>query len=153
MSSLDGIRVRADTGYGNVTPILNEIAHAIDRLLDDDEPTIIDLAGLPFGPGELEALEAELGTGELSAELDALGISRIRETAYPGVWWLEHRNASGQVVGRYVEVTHTPQILVSQGADISAGRARLGERLQAGAGTTITGLSGPQPDSRQESGT
>lgn len=150
MSKPDEIGVRA--GYGNVMPILNEIAHAIDRLLDDDEPTVIDLAGLPFGPGELETLEIELGTGELSAELDALGISRIRETAYPGVWWLEHRNASGQVVGRYVEVTRTPEILVSQGADISAGRARLGERLQGEARTPITGLPGPEADSAQESG-
>ena len=153
MSSLDAIGVHAETGYGNVTPLLNEIAHAIDRLLDDGEPTVIDLAGLPFGPGELEQLETELGTGELSAELDALGISRIRETAYPGVWLLEHRNASGQVVGRYVEVTRTPEILVSQGADIAAGRARLGERLQADAGKSTTGLTGPQPDQAQESGT
>lgn len=151
MSSLDEIGVRADTGYGNVTPILNEIAHAIDRLLDDDEATVIDLAGLPFGPGELEELERELGTGELSAELDALGMSRIRETAYPGVWWLEHRNASEQVVGRFVEVTRTPEILVSQGADIAAGRARLGERLQGDAGKPITGPDGPHTNAAQES--
>lgn len=152
MSSLDGIGVHAGTGYGNVTPILNEIAHAIDRLLDTDEPTVIDLAGLPFGPGELEELEAELGTGEVCAELDALGISRIRETAYPGVWWLEHQNASGQVVGRFVEVTRTPEILVSQGADIAAGRARLGERLQGEASKPVTGLAGPYADPAQESG-
>ena len=88
-------------------PILNEVIHAIDRLLDDDEPTVIDLARLPFGTGEARELEATLGTGELVAELDALGSSRIRETAYPGVWWLEHRNTSGEVVGRYLEITRT----------------------------------------------
>ena len=115
--------------HGNVRPILNEVLHAVDRLLEDGEPTTIDLAGLPFGPGELEHLEATLGTGELSAKLDALGTSRIRETAYPGVWWLEHRNALDEVVGRYLEITRTPEILSSQDADIVAGRARLGDQF------------------------
>jgi hydrogenase-1 operon protein HyaF len=104
--------------------------HAIDRLLESDEPTTIDLAGLPFGPGELEHLEVTLGTGELAAKLDALGTSRIRETAYPGVWWLEHRNAFDEVVGRYLEITRTPEILSSQDADIVAGRARLEDQFE-----------------------
>ena len=116
--------------HGNVRPILNEVMHAIDRLLETDEPTTIDLAGLPFGPGELEHLEATLGTGELAAKLDALGTSRIRETAYPGVWWLEHRNAFDEVVGRYLEITRTPAILSSQDADIIAGRARLEDQFE-----------------------
>jgi hydrogenase-1 operon protein HyaF len=122
--------VPASPFHGNVRPILNEVLHAIDRLLETDEPTTIDLAGLPFGPGELEHLEATLGTGELSAKLDALGTSRIRETVYPGVWWLEHRNAFDEVVGRYIEVTRTPEILSSQDADIVAGRARLEDQFE-----------------------
>ena len=116
--------------HGNVRPLLSEVLHAVDRLLDTGEPTTIDLAGRPFGPGELEHLEATLGTGELAAELDALGKSRIRETAYPGVWWLEHRNAHDEIVGRYIEITHVPEILTSQDADIAAGRARLGEQFE-----------------------
>jgi hydrogenase-1 operon protein HyaF len=116
--------------HGNVRPLLSEVLHAVDRLLDTGEPTTIDLAGLPFGPGELEHLEATLGTGELAAELDALGKSRIRETAYPGVWWLEHRNAHDEIVGRYIEITRVPEILTSQDADIAAGRARLGEQFE-----------------------
>ena len=116
--------------HGNVRLIINEVLHAVDRLLETGEPTTIDLAGLPFGPGELEHLEATLGTGELSAKLDALGISRIRETAYPGVWWLEHRNAHDEIVGRYLEITRTPEILSSQDADILAGRARLEDQFE-----------------------
>lgn len=124
-----------DTGreypfHGNVRPILNEVLHAIDRLLDSDETTTIDLAGLPFGPGELEHLESVLGTGEVTATLDALGESHIKETIYPGVWWLEHRNAHDEVVGRYIEIARTPGILASQDADIAAGRARLGEQFE-----------------------
>lgn len=121
---------------GNVRPLLNEIIHALDRLLNDDEPTVIDLASLPFAPGEVEELEQALGTGELTAELEALGKSIIRETSYPGVWWVVHYNTDRDVVGRYVEITRSPEILMSQDTDIGAGRARLRERVQdAGAAT------------------
>ena len=130
MTSIDKIGVQVGATHGNVKPILNEVLHALDRLIDTDEATTIDLAGLPWGPGELDELEATLGTGELSAQLDALGASRIRETAYPGVWWIEHRNVNDEVVGRYLEITRIPEILSSQEADICAGRARLGEQFE-----------------------
>jgi hydrogenase-1 operon protein HyaF len=125
MSNIEPIESPLPYSRGNVIPILNEVVHAIDRLMEDDEPTVIDLASLPFAPGELEQLEDFLGVGELTAELDALGKSRIRESMYPGVWWLEHRNTADEVVGRYIEITRTPEILMSQDADIGAGRARL----------------------------
>ena len=129
MSSIDQITSPVPYVRGNVEPILHEVVHALDRLLEEQEPTVIDLASLPFAPGELEKLEEYLGSGELTAELDALGTSHIRETAYPGVWWLEHRNTEGDVVGRYLEITRTPEILMSQDADIMAARARLGDNL------------------------
>jgi hydrogenase-1 operon protein HyaF len=130
MTRVDEIPVQVHTSHGNVRPILFEVLHALDNLLENDTPTTIDLAGLPFGPGELDQLEAALGKGELAAELDALGTSHIRETAYPGVWWIEHRNANNEVTGRYLEVTRLPEILCSQDADIVAGRARLGETFE-----------------------
>ncbi|MDJ0909991.1 MAG: hydrogenase expression/formation C-terminal domain-containing protein [Woeseiaceae bacterium] len=114
---------------GNVEPVLSEVLHALDRLLETGEPTVIDLGRLPFGPGEVEELERNLGTGEIRAELDALGASSIRETVYPGVWWLEHYNAAGELAGTYIEITRVPEILKSQDADVAAGRARLHERI------------------------
>ena len=131
MTLNDPIRSPIPYNRGNVRPLLNEIIHALDRLLGDDEPTVIDLASLPFAPGELEELERTLGTGELTAELDALGKSFIRETKYPGVWWVEHHNTGGEVVGRYIEITRSPEILMSQDADIGAGRARLRDSFES----------------------
>jgi len=130
MTTPQEVQTPASPFHGNVRPILNEVLHALDKLLGTNEATTIDLASLPFGPGELEHLEALLGTGELSAKLDALGTSSIRETAYPGVWWLEHRNAFDEIVGRYLEITRTPEILSSQDADIIAGRAHLEEQFE-----------------------
>ncbi len=122
---------------GNVEPILNEVMHALDRLLDDGEATVIDLGRLPFGPGEIEELEGQLGTGEIKARLDALGASRIRETIYPGVWWLDHYNTAGELAGRYIEITRVPDILTSQEADIAAGRARLHELISRSEETAL----------------
>ena len=130
MTALGDIEVQVEALHGNVQPILNEVLHALDRLIDNDEATTIDLASLPFAPGELEALEASFASGEVSAQLDALGTSIIRETLYPGVWWIEHRNVYDEVVGRYLEITRMPEILSSQVADIRAGRARLGEQFE-----------------------
>jgi len=130
MSLVDEIPVQVQATYGNVRPVLFEVLHALDKLLADGTSTTIDLAGLPFGPGELDGLEDTLGQGELAAQLDALGNSRIRETAYPGVWWIEHKNVNDEVVGRYLEVTRLPEILCSQDADIGAGRSRLGEMFE-----------------------
>jgi len=130
MSNIEPISSPIPYSRGNIEPILHEVIHALDRLLDVDEPTVIDLASLPFGPGELDQMEERLGIGELTAELNALGKSTIRETAYPGVWWVEHRNIEGDIVGRYIEITRAPEILMSQDADIGAGRAQLGDSLE-----------------------
>jgi hydrogenase-1 operon protein HyaF len=130
MNLNEPIRSAIPYSRGNVKPLLFEIIHALDRLLADDEPTVIDLASLPFAPGEIEDLEQALGHGELNAELDALGKSLIRETAYPGVWWVEHRNTAGELVGRYIEITRSPEILMSQDADIGAGRAKLRDSVE-----------------------
>ena len=81
MTTLGEIEVHVEKQHGNVRPILNEVLHALDRLIDEDEPTAIDLASLPFAPGELAALEAALGTGEISATLDALGTSPARTSS------------------------------------------------------------------------
>ena len=147
MSNIEPISSPIPYTRGNVEPLLHEVVHALDRLLEDDEPTVIDLASLPFGPGELDQLEERLGIGELTAELNALGKSCIRETTYPGVWWIEHCNTEGDIVGRYIEITRAPEILMSQDADIGAGRAQLGDDLErAGPGNDNGADNEPRPN-------
>ena len=53
MNLNEPIRSAIPYSRGNVKPLLFEIIHALDRLLADDEPTVIDLASLPFAPGEI----------------------------------------------------------------------------------------------------
>lgn len=114
---------------GNAQPILHEVRHALALLMCCGQPTCIDLRAIPMGPGDEAELEAFLGSGEISATLNSQGESTIRETAYPGVWLITHRDETGQIVSRFIEITFVPDILQSQGEDVRAGLQALTARL------------------------
>jgi len=133
MTSLSDIAVSIDQPTGNVVPLLHEVRHALERLADTGEPTMIDLRGIPLGPGEEDALEKALGEGEVTATLNALCPSTVRETSIPGVWMVTHRDVNEEISGRFIEITKMPAILESQDVDILRGLAELGERLQQAA--------------------
>jgi hydrogenase-1 operon protein HyaF len=113
-------------------PLLHEIRHALARLAESGEPTALDLQSIPMGPGDDDRLFAALGEGEVKAEVHALGRSTVTETAYAGVWLVEHYNAHDQSVGRFIEVTTCPEILKSHPTDVGEGLARLEQHLAQG---------------------
>jgi len=134
MGPLDHIPVRVETpGHAaqNALPLLHEIRHALARLVAEGERTVIDLLAMPFGPGDEVELLALLGAGEVSARLDALGESRINETAYPGVWIVDHYNTHAQRIAYQIEVTPVPAVLVAQADDMADGLRRLEAALAA----------------------
>ena len=130
MSALEAIATRAEFETGNVKPLLHEIRHALIRLANGEEGTTIDLGSLPLAPGEEKRIEEALGEGEVRAELNALGPSMIVESAFAGVWLVTHHNTENEVIGRFIEVTELPSLLLSQPEDIRAGLARLETILQ-----------------------
>ena len=113
----------------NVVPLLHEVRHALERLLETGESTVIDLGSIPLAPGEFEKIDAALGTGEVRAVLESMGASRIYETQFSGVWRVTHHNAANEVVGRYIEVTRMPEILLAQEADVRVGLDLLTRKL------------------------
>lgn len=114
---------------GNVQPLLHEIRHALEKLLDDGEQTAIDLRSIPLAPGEEQKLLDELGQGEVYARLHALGPTEIVETRYPGVWVVGHYNNDDEVIGKFIEVCDIPSLLRSQQEDIQKGLEQLQEHL------------------------
>lgn len=116
---------------GNAAPLLHEIAALLDSLARTGQGGTLQLKGLPLLPGDYAALQEALGEGELSAELQALGPTQIRETALHGVWWVIHRNGAGEVMAEAIEVTRCPEILQTPAEDVSEAAQRLRERLQA----------------------
>ena len=102
----------------NVKPLLHEIKHALENLIENGESSIIDLRSIPLAPGEEDRILDTLGKGEVQAQLETLGLSEIIETQYAGVWVVTHFNDDGNVISRFIEVTTMPGILISQTEDI-----------------------------------
>lgn len=102
----------------NVKPLLHEIKHALDSLIENGESSIIDLRSIPLAPGEEDRILNTLGKGEVQAQLNALGASEIYETKYAGVWVITHYNDEETIISRFIEVTTVPNILCSQAEDI-----------------------------------
>jgi hydrogenase-1 operon protein HyaF len=118
--------------WGNALPILHEVRHALERLIATGEETRIDLNAIPFGPGDLARVEALLGRGEVSATIDALGPTPVRETAIPGVWIVDYRNSEDQRLSLHLEITRVPQILCTQSEDLATALTTLDNRLESG---------------------
>ncbi len=129
--SLENIAIKIEPAspysVGNLSALLNEIASRLEKLVAHNEPSLIDLKSLPFSPGEYEQLRIALGSGEVSARLDAIGASEIIETRFPGVWWVTHYNVEGDIIADLIEIAAIPEILRSQPEDMRGGLKHLQE--------------------------
>ena len=121
---------RGNALTANVLPLLHEIRHALEKLLETGEATVIDLRSIPLAPGEDEAILDTLGKGEVQARMDALGPSEIYETRYAGVWVATHYNEGEEMIGRFIEVAEIPEVLKAQRDDVAQALRNLAERLE-----------------------
>jgi len=119
----------------NVRPIMHEIRHALRKLVETGESSIIDLRSIPLAPGEEETIIDTLGCGEVHAKLNALGPSEIHETRFAGVWLITHFNEENSVIGRFIEITAIPDILKSQQEDMTVSLDLLESELDQDPGT------------------
>jgi hydrogenase-1 operon protein HyaF len=110
---------------GNARPLLHEIAAQLRRLLDAGEAASIDLSALPLNPADRDWLRERLGSGEVSITLDAEGESTLAETAFPGVWWVTHRNQRGDVLCELIEIAFVPYLVGAPRDDVATGLERL----------------------------
>ncbi len=120
----------------NVKPLLHEIKHALDNLIETGRTTMIDLRSIPLAPGEEDKILNTLGRGEVLAQLNALGLSEVIETQYAGVWLVTHYNDEDHIISRFIEVTTMPEILCSQTADIMAAYSNITLELEDKPGKT-----------------
>jgi hydrogenase-1 operon protein HyaF len=114
----------------NLPPVLHEILHGVQRLRRDGSASVVDLQAMPFGPGERERLLALLGEGEVRAQVQALGETKIQESRFPGVWVVEHLNLEGRQIALQIEIAEVPALLRTPGADLAESEQRLQEVLE-----------------------
>lgn len=110
-----------------------EILAALERLHESGESSAIDLKSLPMAPGEFEEISNMLGCGEIDLTLDVDGPTRIRETAFPGVWWIRHESDQGRVLAEYIEINRFPDFLAAQPEHIADSVRQLKERFKGAA--------------------
>lgn len=133
MSGLDAVNVRVEGlpvhSTDNVLPLLHQVRHALHRLTSTGEPTTIDLSSIPFSQYDRDRLFETLGEGEVQARLDAFGPSTVRETAFPGVWLIQHSSLQEKEFSTLIEITRMPSALVTPEADVEDSAAALEARL------------------------
>jgi hydrogenase-1 operon protein HyaF len=135
LSTLDHIGITVEhPSDGNGRAVLREIEQRLALLLAKGEESSIDLSRLPFGPGDHALLVKTLGEGEVSAEVNSLGATQVRETAIPGVWWVTHLNADDEVMAEFIEVTRCPAIVCTPQDDLQDGVMALRTRLHESGG-------------------
>jgi HupH hydrogenase expression protein len=116
---------------GGVEAILSELVSLLERLAEGNSPGSIDLRSLPMSPPDRALLQRVLGDGEVQATVNARGLSKIHETRFSGVWWIEHFDQEGESVAEFIEVSRVPDILASAPDEIAADARELRARITA----------------------
>ncbi len=113
-----------------VGAVLHEVAKALQALARSPRRSrAIDLNSLPLDDAERAALRDRLGRGEVQAAVQAAGETRVDETAFAGVWWVQHAGADGKVLQEQIVVARVPPLLPAHRDDIAAAAGRLGAAL------------------------
>ena len=124
---------------GPAQAVLREISRALVSLARQGEAhatsplpheETIDLHSLPLSDADRAALAQRLGRGEVQATLDVAGATRIFETAFAGVWWVQHADAQGHTVLEQVVLAQVPALLLAHPADIDHAARRLQAELE-----------------------
>lgn len=126
---IEGRACGATVGAG-LEALLREIERMLDTLIAEGRADSIDLHSLPFSTEDYSQLETFLGRGEVCITLDADGRSELRETVFPGIWWVRHHNGDDELTAEFLEISQIPAIAVTETIEISDGLDRLRERLR-----------------------
>jgi len=110
--------------------LLRELADMLAALASDPGcEAVIDLRSLPMEESDREALRDWLGRGEIEANCDVAGVSRVQETGFAGVWWVSHYGLGGVALVEQIVVARVPALLLAHPCDIRAAQERLTQCL------------------------
>ena len=112
-----------------ITVILQQVVEMIKVLKEKEEPSHLDLQQLPLSNDELLELDELLGEGNVKAEVEHLGFTRIYATAIPSLWRVVHFNDEEEILSDFLEVSYCPEIIITQDDDIPIGIEFLKARM------------------------
>lgn len=110
--------------------LLHEIHAKLSVLLDTGDAGVLDLRALPaLGEAGYQFLKEILGVGEVSAEIQSLGCTKIQETAISGIWWVSHYNQEGHILTEVIDISFLPELLQCPKDDVALGQKKLATLL------------------------
>jgi hydrogenase-1 operon protein HyaF len=112
------IQLVTDNSTGMARVLMSELKGHLENLLATGETHSIDLLSLPMTDTDVNELADYLGVGEVMASISNIGSSSLRETAYPGIWWITHYADDKKVIAELIEVGRVPQILLTHDDEI-----------------------------------
>lgn len=110
---------------GNAPALLQELLVLLRALHQQGQTGAIDLGSLPLSAADLDWLRARCGSGEVRIACEAGGHSQCIETAFPGAWWVEHRDPLGRLQSQFIEVAWVPELVPADAEDVKKGVTRL----------------------------
>jgi hydrogenase-1 operon protein HyaF len=109
--------------------LLHELVELLRKLLQEDEPSHIDLGAMELEEDDYALLRETLGEGEILAQVSNLGRVSVMESGYAGIWWVTHMDEAGQVLSEFLEVSYCPEVLIAEQETVEDGRNALKARL------------------------
>lgn len=111
--------------------ILSEIHSMLLNLIETGKTSCLDLRALPsLGTDGYEFLKNQLGKGEIKATIESFGRSDLYETAYSGIWFIDHFNQDDELYTEQIEVSFLPELLKSHLDDVRLSATRLSQYLE-----------------------
>jgi hydrogenase-1 operon protein HyaF len=109
--------------------LLHELVELLRKLIEEDEPSHIDLSAMELSEDDYQLLRETLGEGEILAQVTNFGRISVMESGYGGVWWVTHMDDAGQVLSDFLEVSYCPEVLIVESETVTDGRDALQARL------------------------
>jgi hydrogenase-1 operon protein HyaF len=107
---------------GTVLSLLGQLESSLEKLIASGEQGTIDIQALPV---HRQALADCLGSGDVEANVEALGRTHVRETGICGVWWVTHYNMSSEIVAEIIEICEIPEIFRAHPAQLRSSLEQL----------------------------
>lgn len=109
------------SGRGVARQLLHELLDMLRLLVEEDEPSHIDLMAVSLDESGKALLREALGEGEIIAQVADLGTVDVLETGYAGIWWVSHRDEAGHLIAEFLEVSFCPEVLIAEVETVADG--------------------------------
>lgn len=101
--------------------LLHELVELLRKLVEEDEPSHIDLTAMELGEDDYALLRETLGEGDILAQVTNFGRVSVMECGYAGIWWVTHMDDEEQVLSDFLEVSYCPEVLIAEAEMVEDG--------------------------------